>query len=130
MFGDLLEDWALIREGRTKDMQLRGLSRTTGHIGNPHLPDDGYVEKHSVPRRKGPVPKKGRWDSHPGNVKAHKSLEKETSQELARSVSQSSRRDSPAARTIKALRSIRDKPSKLKQRKATAARRLPIKFPK
>jgi len=127
MFDDLLEDWNLLREGRAKEMQLRGLSRTTGHIGNPNVA--GRVEKHSVPRRTKPPPRRG-WDPHPSNVKAHRNLERETSRDLARSVSRSSRKDNPAAKAVAALRAIRDKPSKLKQRKATAARRLPIKFPK
>ena len=129
IFGQLIESIRL--EARTKEQQLRGLSRMTGHIGNVNDPKGGYVEKHPVPRRTRPAPKRG-YDTFPSKVKYHADLEKETSKELARAAEKRSKfsKASRGAKTIKALRAIRDQPSKKKERKAQAALRLPIKFPK
>ena len=131
MFGFLIEEVRLVVEKRTKEQQLRGLSRTTGHIGNVDDPAGGYVEKDPLPRRTKPAPKRG-YDPHPDNIKAHRARERDSAKQIAQAVAHGSRftQGSRGVKTIKALRALRDKPSKIKARKAEAARRLPIKFPK
>jgi len=131
MFEGMRDPYQLT-EKRSKEDQLRGLQRTTGHIGNPALGKESgeYTEPNPVPKRTRPAPKKG-WDPHPGKVRQHRAVEKEAGQEMAKAVARRSRfrKDDPAAKAIKALRVIRDAPSAKKDRKAEAAKRLPIKFP-
>ena len=126
MFSDLLEAWDYLQEKRTKGQQLRGLAKTTGHIPTPHGPTG--IEAHPVPRRTKPAPKKG-WDPFPEKVKDHKSVEKGAVRDLARGVSLSISKHSPAARSVRSLRKKRDEVTPQTKRRAEAGRRLPMKFP-
>jgi hypothetical protein len=133
LFGSLIEEVRM--EARSKELQLRGLQKQTGHIGIPEPPtkdDQRFSEPHKIPTRTKPAPKKG-YDPHPSKVRYAKELSKEIAGKMAKvAASGTSYRasNSPSARAIRALRDLRDKPSKKKAKKAEAARRLPIKFPK
>jgi len=132
---DLDEDAIrLIIEKRSKEQQLQGLMKTTGHVGfvgqDRNLNPSGHIEKDPTPRRSKPAPKKG-YDPHPDNVKAHSNRAKQGSKELAGSARSPYSADKKAAGDgIRKLRGQRDRPSRTKDRKAEAGRRLPIKFPK
>jgi hypothetical protein len=134
MFGQLIEEIRL--EARSKELQLRGLQRQTGHIGIPEPPtkdDRRFTEPHRIPTREKPAPKKG-YDPHPGKVRRAKELSKEIATKMAKGAAAGASKrapwSTPSAKAIRALRALRDKPSKKKSRRAEAARRLPIKFPK
>lgn len=136
MFADLLEAWDVLNEKRSKEQQLRGLMRTTGHIGSTY--HRGGIEKLRRPSsRDRPLNMPGANKRVMARFRARKKesyreKERASSAELAREVKvpYSPRKQNLAGVSVARLRGVRDEPSERKQKKAAAARRLPISFPK
>ena len=133
MFNFLIEEVRLVVEKMTTADRVLGLQRTTKHSGyidrDRNFMPSGHVEKNPAPTRKKPAPKRG-YDPHPDRVKAHSDTLKKDSQEIAKGVrSWRSDEKRAAGDAIRKLRQKRDEPSKLKARKAEAARRLPMPLP-
>lgn len=114
-----------------KTKQYKGLMRTTGHT----VPDDysSELQKDPPPKRGKPKPKKG-WDIFPDRVKAQKGREDDSAKHLGKKVATTyagSHRSAKTttAKTIRALRALRDKPTKLKKKRAEMAGRRKMKLP-
>jgi len=136
MFSQLIESVRLVVERLSKENQLRGLQRMTGHLGIPEPatnPGDEYVEPHRIPVRTRPAPRKGRYDPHPEDVRYAKKLEKDIASKMAKGTAGGASpraKGSPSAKAIRALRAKRDEVTKLKKKRAAMAGRIPMKFPK